>query len=183
MKKIPYFSKMSEEQLRKQPMPPGFKDWGQVLEMGKKLDGLEWLFLPPETGDNGGASTPPAKPSPGGSAPPQATARPTTRPGTPAPEASPGASPSPLPSPQIEKTEAGLNAMRFQVEKTVFTVTWGDDAKNAVVEFRPEDAPEDEPGRTFEVPVEQDLTKFLQDILAGWTKALEASPSPPSPSP
>ncbi len=182
MKKIPYFSKMSEEQLRKQPIPPGFKDWGQVLEMGRKLDGLQWLFLPPETGESGGASTPPIQPSPASTAA-AATPRPTAAPGTPGPAGSPGASPSPLPSPSIEKTDAGVNVMRFQVEKTVFVVTWGDDAENAVIEFKPEDAPEDQPGRTFEVPVEKDLAKFLQDILAGWAKALEASPPPGSPAP
>ena len=186
MRKIPYFSKMSEEQLRKQPIPPGFKDWGQVEEMGRKLDGLQWLFLPPETGEQPAASAPPATAAP--SAAP-ATPRPATpRPGTPAPGAS--GSPSPLPSPEIEKTDGGVNVMRFQVETTpkatAFTVTWGDEQPDgeakAVVEFKPVDAPEDQPGRTFEVKVDKDQQKFLQEILAGWAKALEESP-PPTPGP
>lgn len=174
MRKIPYFSKMTEEQLRKQPLPPGFKDWGQVGEMGKKLDGLQWLFLPPETG------------TPGQESPAPASAAPSRRPHvalpvvrrSPSPGASPEGSPSPLPSPLVEKTDAGVNVMRFQVETTVFTVTWGDAAENAVVEFKPEDAPEDQPGRTFEVPVDVDQAKFLQAVLDGWTKALEESPAP-----
>lgn len=166
MRKIPYFSKMTEEQLRKQPLPPGFKDWGQVNEMGKQLDGLQWLFLPPETGTPGAPSPAPS--------PTQAT----PAPASPAPTGSP----SPLPSPLVEKTEAGVNVMRFQVEQTVFTVTWGDDAEHAVVEFKPEDQPADQPGRIFEVPLDQDQQKFLQAVLDGWAKALEESP-PPSPRP
>lgn len=178
MRRIPYFAKMSEEQLRKQPIPPGFKDWGQVEEMGKKLDGLQWLFLPPETGEQPVPST-----APGGTP----TAAPTAQPATPRPTAgtttpAPGASgsPSPLPSPLIEKTDGGLNVMRFQVETTVFTVTWGETAEKAVVEFKPEDAAEDQPGRTFEVEVDPDLKVFLPEILRVWQEEIEKSP-PPSP--
>jgi hypothetical protein len=50
MRSIPYFSTMSDEELREQRIPPGMHSWGEVTVMGKRLDGLNWLFLPPETG-------------------------------------------------------------------------------------------------------------------------------------
>jgi hypothetical protein len=174
MRKIPYFSKMTDEQLRKQPLPPGIKDWGEVTEMGKRLDGLEWLFIPPETGERGQRSPEPsARPTAAATAPPSPRPAPTTEASGP-----PGASPSPLPSPTIEKTEGGVNVMAFQVETTVFTVTWGDTDERAVVVFKPEDAPEEDPGRTFEVPIDRDQAAFLRAVLDAWQEALKASPSP-----
>lgn len=62
MRQIPYFAKMSDAELLKQPLPPGMKDWGEVIEMGKKLDGLNWLFMPPDT-------NPAPSAAPGASAP------------------------------------------------------------------------------------------------------------------
>lgn len=174
MRKIPYFSKMTEEQMRKQPIPPGFKDWGQVMEMGKKLDGLEWLFMPPETGGDLVKKSP--KPSKAPSAPPTPASAPPTPIGALTP--APSASPTTLPSPEVSTDPDGTNVMRFQVEKTVFTVTWKVLDDVAVVTFKPEDAPTDEPGRTYEVVWDDDRQKLLQAILAGWAKAVSESPNP-----
>jgi hypothetical protein len=155
MRKIPYFSKMSDAELRKQKLPPGMKSWDEVMEMGKKLDGLNWLFLPPETG----------KP-------------PSGAPGANVPTAAPSEVPSAMPSPVESVDPEGNHSLTFAMEKTVFLVNWKDGDEKATVLYKPEDAPEDEPQKTFQVPYSADREKFMADIYNGYVEALFNPPSP-----
>ncbi|MEB3197618.1 MAG: hypothetical protein VKP62_10490 [Candidatus Sericytochromatia bacterium] len=172
MRRIPYFAKMTDAQLRQFPMPPGLKDWGEVERIGKQLDGLQWLFLPPETGI---AASPDAHASTALWAPDV-----------------PGVSPLPWPSPQVSTDPDGQELWAFQVQDVRFTVLH---AKAAVdVEVRPERAatetladPAASPtfvpaGEAFQVPWQSDLRAQMQGILGAWFLRQQApSPSPPAP--
>ena len=155
MRKIPYFSKMTDAELRKQKLPPGMKSWDEVMEMGEKLDGLNWLFLPPETG----------KP-------------PSDAPRSAVPTAASSAVPSAMPSPVESVDPEGNHALTFSMEQQVFVVRWKDGDEKAQVSYKPENAPPDEPEKTFEVPYSADREKFLADIYSGYIEALFNPPSP-----
>ncbi|MBO9541881.1 hypothetical protein J7643_14935 [bacterium] len=45
------YAGLTDEQIRKMPLPPGMKDWKSVLAMTKELDKLDWTQPPPDTGD------------------------------------------------------------------------------------------------------------------------------------
>ncbi len=49
LRKHPQFAGMTDEQIRNMPLPPGMKDWKQVLAMTGKLDELDWTQAPPDT--------------------------------------------------------------------------------------------------------------------------------------
>lgn len=46
------FANLTDEQIRKMPLPPGMKDWKDVLAMTQSLDKLDWTQAPPDTGEN-----------------------------------------------------------------------------------------------------------------------------------
>lgn len=155
MRKIPYFAKMSDAELRKQKLPPGMTSWDEVIEMGEKLDGLDWLFLPPETGK---------APASGAPQPNIPTASPV---------------PSAMPSPVESVDPEGNHSLTFALEdKTTFLVTWKDGDEKATVVYKPENAKPDEPERTFQVPYSADRDKFMADIQSGYFEALFNPPSP-----
>lgn len=52
----PSFAKMTDEQIRKLPLPPGMKSWSDVLAMTSNLDKLDWTHAPPDTVDKTAAS-------------------------------------------------------------------------------------------------------------------------------
>lgn len=44
------FANLTDEAIRKMPLPPGMKDWKDVLAMTQSLDKLDWTQAPPDTG-------------------------------------------------------------------------------------------------------------------------------------
>lgn len=50
------FAGMTDEQIRKMPLPPGMKSWQDVLAMTGNLDKLDWTTMPPDTVDKTAAS-------------------------------------------------------------------------------------------------------------------------------
>lgn len=52
----PSFAKMTDDQIRKLPLPPGMKSWADVLAMTGNLDKLDWTHAPPDTVDKTAAS-------------------------------------------------------------------------------------------------------------------------------
>lgn len=51
LRKYKEYAGLTDEQLRKMPLPPGMKDWKSVLAMTQELDKLDWTQPPPDTGD------------------------------------------------------------------------------------------------------------------------------------
>ncbi|HEY9898734.1 MAG TPA: hypothetical protein V6D00_06090 [Pantanalinema sp.] len=51
LRKYKEYAGLTDEQIRKMPLPPGMKDWKSVLAMTKELDKLDWTQPPPDTGD------------------------------------------------------------------------------------------------------------------------------------
>lgn len=142
-----YFKDMSDEQLRKQPLPHGLKSWDDVVGIATMLDALP-NFVPPPTN---------VSPEPGAS---------------PAVSRSPEGSPSPQPSPLEFDEPDGRHALAFQVENNVVTARWKPGDARAIVTFRPKDAPPEDLGVTFDVAYDPDRKKYLDNILQGYLKAL-----------
>lgn len=161
MRQIPYFKDMTDEELRKQKLPPGMTDWSEVIEMGKELDGLNWLFLPPET------NKPPAEGEPQTAPVPQAR-----------------------PTPYEEVDPDGMHTLVFQQDDQIFTARWQEGDENVVVTYEdapppgaspsPSPSPEatPDPARTFEVPYVEDRETLIADILTGYIESLFNAPSP-----
>jgi hypothetical protein len=51
LRKYKEYAGLTDEQIRKMPLPPGMKDWKSVLAMTQELDKLDWTQPPPDTGD------------------------------------------------------------------------------------------------------------------------------------
>lgn len=51
LRQHPQFAGMTDDEIRNMPLPPGMKDWKQVLAMTGKLDELDWTQAPPDTGN------------------------------------------------------------------------------------------------------------------------------------
>jgi|GEM_PF-3560075 hypothetical protein len=56
LRKFDQFKGMTDEQIRKMPLPPGMKSWQEVLAMNGSLDKLDWTAKPPDTGQEGSGS-------------------------------------------------------------------------------------------------------------------------------
>lgn len=48
LRAVPYFAPMTDEQLRRQPLPPGFKNWQEFLKTNDAMNsGLNWVLVAP----------------------------------------------------------------------------------------------------------------------------------------
>lgn len=52
LRRDPAFRGMTDEQIRKTPLPPGMTSWREVLKMTGQLDQLDWTGTPPQTGQD-----------------------------------------------------------------------------------------------------------------------------------
>jgi hypothetical protein len=120
--------------------------------MGKKLDGLNWNFNMPPTGQ---ARTP----APAGSNAPSAT-------------------PSPMPSPIESVDPDGHHTLSFQMEEQDFLATWTEGDAQVTVVYKPKDAKPEDPSKTFQVPYSADRDKLMADLQNGYLESLFAAPSP-----
>ena len=51
LRRYKQFANLTDAQIRKMPLPPGMKNWQDVLAMTQSLDKLDWTQAPPDTGD------------------------------------------------------------------------------------------------------------------------------------
>jgi hypothetical protein len=158
-----YYKGMKDDELRKQPLPPGVKNWDDVVGIATALNLLP-DFVPPPTNATPGAGEASAVPDP---------------------------TPTSLASPLTYDEPDGTHAMAFTVAGgTLLGVRWKDGDANAIVTYKPLNAakPED-PGKTFEVPYQEDRPKFIHEILAAYVRAMAKNGDtppvvdPPSPGP
>lgn len=163
MRQIPYFKHMTDAQLRHQKLPPGMKNWSDVITMNKKLNGLNWVWIAPPTG--------------------QETPQPTAT-------ASTTAVPSALPSP-LETVENGHHTLSFSAQGTEFVATWQEGDKQVQVSAGVPVAsttvsPAPSPAASFAVPYTAQRDQLMQAILGAYLQQLfgatgTASPQPSAP--
>lgn len=58
LRKYKEYTGMTDEQIRKLPLPPGMKSWGEVLAMTRNLDRLNWSSMPPDLGSKSATASP-----------------------------------------------------------------------------------------------------------------------------
>jgi hypothetical protein len=155
MRRIPYFAQMSDEQLRKMPLPPGLKDWGEVQGLNQQLDGLQWLSLPPETGP---ATTPAPAPS-------------MWDPGI------QGFEPIPVPSPIFSTGPDGARISQVIMAERLFTITHRSGEEDAEVEHQPVATDVEAPTERFRVAWDEDVWVLLQRVIETWQAQQPASPT------
>lgn len=151
MRSIPYFARMSDDELRQQRIPPGMRSWQEVVLMGKRLDALNWLFLPPETVRRSDVSPAPASPLPSNLIPEN------------------------WPSPIASRDPDGSETVRFAVTEGWLVARW--QAGASVVTVSLEIANADTPRVVYEVPLGEDVTQLAEAIARGYLQAI-TSPAP-----
>lgn len=155
MRRIPYFAKMSDEQLRKMPLPPGLKDWGEVQGLNQQLDGLQWLFLPPETGPATAAV--PSLWDPGVE----------------------GFAPVPVPSPIFSTTPEGQRVGQVVIAERLFTITHRPEEPDAEVEHQSVATDIAITVERFRVRWDDDVWVLLQRVIETW-QAQQSKAATPS---
>lgn len=153
------FAGMTDEQIRNTPLPPGMKDWKQVLAMVGKLDDLDWTQPPPDTGMKGASA------SVGGFF---------------------GWAPSGLGQSTdymgAAKRELvnGKWQFAFQYYGTVMVAEWPDGAYSAKVAYYPFGAKPEE-GKTFDVPVPARDEDLSAQMIGQYTLISMGLPPEPVP--
>lgn len=149
-----YYKDMTDEQLRKQPLPPGVKNWDDVVGIANALNMLP-SFVPPPTNVTPG---PDATPAPAGS-------------------------PSPLPSPLAYEEADGVHAWALKVNDDVITIRHKDGDAKAHVTFKASTAKPEEPGTTFDLDWTEDLDQLVKATLQAYVEELAKKGASPSPGP
>jgi hypothetical protein len=149
-----YYKDMTDEQLRKQPLPPGVKNWDDVVGIATALNMLP-NFIPPPTNVTPG---PEATPAPNGS-------------------------PSPRPSPLDFEEPDGVHALAFKVNEDVLTIRHKDGEAKAHVTYKPSSAKPEEPGKTFDVDWVDDRDQLMDAVLRAYVEELAKKGASPSPGP
>lgn len=160
LRQHPQFAGMTDEQIRNTPLPPGMKDWKQVLAMTGKLDELDWTQPPPDTGKAGATA------SVGGFfgwAPPGL-----------------GQSTDYMGAAKRELVD-GKWRFAFQYYGTVMVAEWPDGAFAAKVAYYPYGAKPEE-GKTFDVPVPTSDEDLSAQMIGQYTLISMGMPPAPVPS-
>lgn len=160
LRRHPEFAGMTDEQIRNTPLPPGMKDWKQVLVMTGKLDELDWTQPPPDTGEKAATA------SVGGFfgwAPPGL-----------------GQSTDYMGAAKRELVN-GKWHFAFQYYGTVMVAEWPDGAYAAKVAYYPFGAKPEE-GKTFDVPVPGRDEDLSAQMIGQYTLISMGMPPEPVPS-
>lgn len=160
LRKYPQFAGMTDDEIRRMPLPPGMKDWKEVLAMTGKLDDLDWTQPPPET------SPREASASVGGFfgwAPPSI-----------------GQTAEYVGGAKRERVD-GKWHFAFQYSGTIMVAEWPDDAYAAKVAYYPYGGKPEE-GKTFDVPVVATDEDLSAHMIAQFTLISMGMPPQPVPS-
>ncbi|MDB5097636.1 MAG: hypothetical protein JWM80_2057 [Cyanobacteria bacterium RYN_339] len=155
-----YYKDMTDDQLRKQPLPPGVKSWDDMPGIAMALNLLP-NFVPPPTN-----VTPAPDATPGASATPSASA-------------TPGARPSPL---EFDEPD-DVHAMLMGVKENMLTIRHKDGEAKARVTYKAIAAKPEEPGKSFEVDWTDDRDQLVDAVLKAYVEELAKNGASPSPGP
>lgn len=164
MRRFKYFEDMSDEELRRQPLPPGVSNWEELPKVVGKLNGINWLFLPRQTanrmdGTGSGPNLVPTQPegmASGASAQPELPAT--------MAEIEPG-------KPYEELSPEGQHLMVVREGQVFLFASWKTGEADMRVRYRPEGSKPEDPERAFTAKVAPTQAGREQAIREGFVAA------------